>query len=313
MSKQNKPLTIAFLGLGLMGKPMATRLFSAGYKPRVWNRTKSKLQVFADMGMDVFDDSCSAVNSNGISADIVITMLDAGAAVAEVIRAILPVLKQGTIVIDMSSTQQSEAQEFSALLGEHGVGFIDAPVSGGVLGAESGTLAIMAGAHQHHYDQAEEILKVFGRPIRVGEPGSGQLAKLCNQLIVGGTINIVAEALLLAQAGGADPVAVRSAMRGGFAESRILDVHGQRMLDRNFMPGGQVKSQAKDMENILLAAQNAGLDLPLAEMVTNIYRSLMPQFAQADQAAGLLALEQRNVGIRLGIETDILPVGRILQ
>lgn len=307
MNEKNIPLTITFLGLGLMGKPMATRLFSAGYKPRVWNRTRSKVQSLVDMGMNVFDDPCLAVNSDGISADIVITMLEAGTAVAEVIQAILPVLKQGSIVIDMSSTQQSEAQAFSAILKQSEIGFIDAPVSGGVLGAENGNLAIMAGAEQEHFDKVAEILSEFGRATRVGLPGTGQLAKLCNQLIVGGTINIVAEALLLAQAGGADPSSVRNALRGGFAESRILEVHGQRMLDRNFIPGGQVKSQTKDMENILLAAHNAGLHLPISEMVANIYRSLMPEFARADHAAGLLALEQANPGTRLGIEADILP------
>jgi 2-hydroxy-3-oxopropionate reductase len=307
MSEQRKPFTIAFLGLGLMGKPMATRLFSAGYKPRVWNRTRSKVQVLADIGINVFDDPCLALNSGGISADIVITMLEAGTAVAEVIEVILPALKPGSIVIDMSSTQQSEAQAFAALLAQHNIGFVDAPVSGGVLGAENGNLAIMVGAGQEHFDRVEGILSVFGRATRVGLPGTGQLAKLCNQLIVGGTINIVAEALLLAQAGGADPNSVRNALRGGFAESRILEVHGQRMLDRNFIPGGQVKSQAKDMENILLAAQNAGLHLPITEMVANIYRSLMPEFSRADHAAGLLALELANQGIRLGIEVDILP------
>jgi 3-hydroxyisobutyrate dehydrogenase-like beta-hydroxyacid dehydrogenase len=108
----------------------------------------------------------------------------------------------------------------------------------------------------------------MGRPTLVGPAGCGQIAKLCNQLIVGGTLNIVAEALLLAQAGGADPTAVRAAIRGGFAESRILEVHGQRMLDRNFMPGGQVKSQFKDLENVLIAANNAGLRLPVTELVT---------------------------------------------
>ncbi|MDO8703187.1 MAG: NAD(P)-dependent oxidoreductase [Undibacterium sp.] len=303
---------ISFLGLGLMGKPMASRLFAAGYQLTVWNRTASKAQPFVNLGVAVAETPCLAVNSKGISADIIFTMLEAGSAVDDVIRNILPVLKEGAILVDMSSTQQSEAKKFSTLLDEHHVGFIDAPVSGGVLGAESGTLAIMAGAHQHHYDQIESVLKVFGRPTRVGLPGSGQLAKLCNQLIVGGTINIIAEALLLAQAGGADPVAVRDALRGGFAESRILEVHGQRMLERNFIPGGQVKSQTKDMENILLAAQDAGLDLPLAEMVANIYRSLMPQFACADHAAGLLALEQHNPGIRLGVDADILPPGMIL-
>ncbi len=307
MSEQNKPITIAFLGLGLMGKPMAARLFSAGYKPRVWNRTGSKAQALVDMGMEVFDDPCLAVNSNGICADIVITMLETGTAVAEVIQIILPVLKQSAIVLDMSSTQQSEAQAFASLLTQHNIGFIDAPVSGGVLGAENGNLAIMVGAEQENFDRVAEILSVFGRATRVGLPGTGQLAKLCNQLIVGGTINIVAEALLLAQAGGADPSSVRNALRGGFAESRILEVHGQRMLDRNFIPGGQVKSQAKDMENVLLAAQNAGLHLPISEIVANIYRSLMPEFASADHAAGLLALEHANQGIRLGFEVDILP------
>lgn len=288
---------------------MAIRLFSAGYNPRVWNRTRSKAQVLADMGMNVFDDPCIAVNSNEISADIVITMLEAGHAVAEVMRTILPALKQGAIaiVIDMSSTRQSEAQAFAALLTHHNIGFIDAPVSGGVLGAENGNLAIMVGAEQEHFDKVAEILSVFGRVTRVGLPGTGQLAKLCNQLIVGGTINIVAEALLLAHAGGADPSSVRNALRGGFAESRILEVHGQRMLDRNFIPGGQVKSQTKDMENILLAAQNAGLHLPISEMVANIYRSLIPEFSRADHAAGLLALEQANQGIRLGNGVDIFP------
>lgn len=311
MSEKNKTLTIAFLGLGLMGKPMATRLFSAGYNLRVWNRTRSKVQVLVEVGIDVYDDPCLAVNSNGVPADIVITMLEAGTAVDEVIKIILPVLAPGAILIDMSSTQQSEAQAFAAMLSENNIGFIDAPVSGGVRGAENGNLAVMVGASQEHFDKVEKILSVFGRPTRVGLPGSGQLAKLCNQLIVGGTINIVAEALMLAQAGGADPQAVRNALRGGFAESRVLEVHGQRMLDRNFTPGGQVKSQAKDMENILLAAQSAALYLPISEMVTNIFRSLMPEFAQADHAAGLLALEHVNPGIRLGTKANILP--EILQ
>ena len=112
---------------------------------------------------------------------------------------------------------------------------------------------------------------------------------------------------MLAQAGGADPQAVQNALRGGFAESRVLEVHGQRMLDRNFIPGGQVKSQVKDMENILLAAQNVGLHLPISEMVTEIFRSLMPEFAYADQAAGLLALEHANPSVRVGTNANRLP------
>jgi 2-hydroxy-3-oxopropionate reductase len=133
------------------------------------------------------------------------------------------------------------------------------------------------------------------------------LAKLCNQLIVGGTLNIVAEALLLAQAGGANPSAVRDALRGGFAESRILEVHGQRMLDRNFMPGGQVKSQYKDMENILAAAGESNVSLPLAKLITTNYKSLIESSPLADQSAILLAVEKMNQGARLGSSENKLP------
>ena len=184
---------------------------------------------------------------------------------------------------------------------------MDAPVSGGVVGAEAGTLAIMAGGSAPCFARARTVLCALGQPTLVGPPGSGQLAKLCNQLIVGGTLNLVAEALLLAQAGGADPAAVRNALRGGFAESRILEVHGQRMLDRNFMPGGQVKSQSKDMDNILAAAGALHLKLPQAELIAAVYRRLLGTSPQADQSAALLDLEHNNPGIRLGNGSDRLP------
>jgi 2-hydroxy-3-oxopropionate reductase len=209
----------------------------------------------------------------------------------------------------MSSTRQSEAQMLHAKLAQKGVAFLDAPVSGGVLGAEAGTLAIMAGGSAADFTRAEPILKAMGRPMLVGPAGCGQLAKLCNQLIVGGTLAIVAEALLLAEAGGADPAAVRTAIRGGFAESRILEVHGQRMLDRNFLPGGQVKSQTKDLDNVLAAAQAAALTLPVTELVTQTYRNMDASLAGADQSAVLLALEKLNAGKRVGGDgkADQLP------
>ena len=295
--------TVAFLGIGLMGKPMATRLLQAGYIVTVWNRTRAKADELQASGAKVAEHVADAVRQ----ADIVITMLEAGPIVAQVINAALPGLRQGALVIDMSSTRQSEAQELHALLATAGVRFIDAPVSGGVVGAQAGTLAIMAGGNADDFAEAEPVLSIMGRPTLVGPAGCGQIAKLCNQLIVGGTLNIVAEALLLAQAGGADPAAVRTAIRGGFAESRILEVHGQRMLDRNFMPGGQVMSQHKDLENVLIAAANAGLRLPVTELVTEHYQSLMPIAPRADQCAVLLALEQTNQGLRLGTAPDQLP------
>jgi 3-hydroxyisobutyrate dehydrogenase-like beta-hydroxyacid dehydrogenase len=291
-----------------MGKPMASRLLAAGHQVIAWNRTRSKVQELVALGAQLAEAPPNAVRYQGQPVDFIITMLEAGPIVEQVMLAALPAIAASSIFIDMSSTRQSEALGFQALLAEKGVAFVDAPVSGGVLGAEAGTLAIMAGAQIDIYAKVEQLLKIFGRPTRVGDPGCGQLAKLCNQLIVGGTLGIIAEALLLAQAGGADPVAVRAALRGGFAESRILEVHGQRMLDRNFLPGGQVKSQAKDMENVLIAAEHAGLTLPLAELVTQAYRRLLDSVPHADQSAALLGLEQLNPGIRLGTAQDKLPL-----
>ena len=283
-----------------MGLPMAARLLHAGYPVAAWNRTRAKADPLAALGAEVTETPAEAVRS----ANIIITMLEAGPIVMQVAEAALPGMLSGALVIDMSSTRQSEAEELHALLTGRGIGFIDAPVSGGVLGAQAGTLAIMAGGSAKDFKRAEPVLQVMGRPTLVGAPGCGQLAKLCNQLIVGGTIGIVAEALLLAQAGGADPAAVRAAIRSGFAESRILEVHGQRMLERNFVPGGQVKSQTKDMENILIAAGNAGLSLPMTSLVADLYRSILGAFPNADQAAALLALEQQNAGKRLGAAPD---------
>lgn len=299
--------TLAFLGIGLMGKPMAARLLQAGYPLTAWNRTRSKADALAAFGARVADTPVGAVQDGAAPADIIITMLEAGPMVAQVVEQALPGLRPGALVIDMSSTRQSEAQALHATLGAHGVAFIDAPVSGGVVGAESGALAIMAGGSADDFARAEPVLQILGRPTLVGPAGCGQIAKLCNQLIVGGTLNIVAEALLLAQAGGADPAAVRAAIRGGFAESRILDVHGQRMLERNFLPGGQVKSQTKDLDNVLIAAAAANLHLPLAELIAQNYRAILAAVPNADQSAILLALEQINPGRRVGNGTDKLP------
>ena len=294
---------IAFFGIGLMGKPMATRLLDAGYTLTVWNRSRAKAEALAGKGATVADTPAAAV----ATADIVISMLEAGPVVAEVAQMALPGLRPGTLFIDMSSTKQAEAQQLHALLAQYGVNFMDAPVSGGVVGAEQGALAIMAGGSEADFTRAQAVFAVLGRSTLVGPAGCGQLAKLCNQLIVGGTLNIVAEALLLAQAGGADPAAVRNAIRGGFAESRILELHGQRMLERNFMPGGQVKSQVKDMDNILNAAKLAGLQLPLTEVVAERYRSILESIPHADHSAALIALERLNPGKRLGDAPDVLP------
>jgi 3-hydroxyisobutyrate dehydrogenase-like beta-hydroxyacid dehydrogenase len=294
---------LSFLGIGLMGAPMAARLAQAGFAVTAWNRSAEKAESLRPAGVQPQADLKVAV----AGGDIVISMLSTGADVAQVMHAAVPAVQAGALWIDMSSTQQGEAVAFAARLAALGLRFIDAPVSGGVAGATAGTLAIMAGASVRDYAQAEAVLAAMGRPMLVGPAGSGQVAKLCNQLIVGGTLNIVAEALLLAQAAGADPAAVRAAIRGGFAESRILEMHGQRMLDRNFMPGGQVKSQLKDLKNVLVAAADAGLVLPVTALVAERYASIVDELPRADHAAALLALEKMNPGQRLGDAPDLLP------
>lgn len=283
-----------------MGLPMAGRLVKAGYPLVVWNRTREKALPLEPLGAEVASTLDEAVKS----ADMVITMLEAGPVVKSVVQSMSPVLREGTLLIDMSSTKQSEAREIRQMLEPRRVAFLDAPVSGGVVGAEAGTLAIMVGGTEKDFQRARPVFEVMGRPTLVGPTGSGQIAKLCNQLIVGGTVAIVAEAMLLAQAGGADPEAMRRAIRGGFAESRILELHGQRMLDRNFKPGGQIKSQAKDHANIMAAAQDAHLQLPLTALVSDLFSGLLTDHAEADQAAALLALEKLNEGIRLGTRPD---------
>jgi 2-hydroxy-3-oxopropionate reductase len=295
--------TLAFLGIGLMGKPMATRLAQAGYPLHAWNRTAAKAEALRAAGAIPHPDLHDAVRE----ADIVISILEAGPIVGEVIAAALPARKKNALWIDMSSTRQDEALAFHAQLTQAGCRFLDAPVSGGVVGAEAGKLAIMAGGDAADFDEAAAVLNTMGSPTLVGPAGSGQVAKLCNQLIVGATIHVVAEALLLAQAAGADPAAVRAAIRGGFAGSRVLEVHGQRMLERNFMPGAHVTIQLKDQRNILAAASKAGVTLPVTELVTRQYENIAADLPAADHSAGLIALERMNPGKRVGNRDDILP------
>lgn len=294
---------LVFLGTGLMGDPMARRLLTAGFAVTVWNRTPAKAAALVEAGARQEFLLSDAVRAG----DIVISMLESGVVVGQVLAAALDALPAGSLWIDMSSTRQDEAQAFHALLKGRGCRFLDAPVSGGVGGAQAGTLAIMAGGSEADFEHAAPVWAALGRATLVGPAGSGQVAKLCNQLIVGASLNIVAEALLLAQAAGADPAAVRTAIRGGFAESRVLDVHGERMLERNFIPGGQVKTQIKDMHNILAAAAAAGVTLPVTELVTERYDSLAEICPHADHAAALLALERLNPGQRVGTLPDRLP------
>jgi len=288
---------ITFLGIGLMGAPMTRNLLTAGYPMTLWNRTASKCEPFAGEAT-IAGSPAEAV----AGADIVITMLENGAVVEDVLvgQGALTALKSGALVIDMSSVQPSLARRLAGLAAEQGAGFVDAPVSGGTLGAADARLSIMAGGLEADVERARPVFEVLGKCTRIGPVGAGQLAKLANQAIVGITIGAVSEALLLAAKGGADPAAVREALMGGFAGSRILELHGQRMIDRDFAPGAPARIQLKDMRMILDEARAEGLTLPLAQQTHNEYLSLVANgHSDVDHSGLLLELEHLN-GTLLG-------------
>ncbi len=285
---------IAFLGTGLMGGPQARRLLSTGFTLTAWNRSRAKADALTAHGARVAATAADAVKD----ADIVITMLADGAAVGDVLfnQGVAAALQPGTLVIDMSSIKPREAREHAAKLEALGCRHLDAPVSGGTGGAEQGTLAIMAGGAEADFAAAEAVFKPMGRALRVGPHGAGQLAKLANQMIVGITIGAVSEALQLAAAGGADPALVREAIRGGFAGSKILEVHGERMLTRDFAARATATVQLKDMNNALDAA--AGFDdyqLPITTLLRDLYASLCEHGGAGVDHSGLfLEIERIN-------------------
>ena len=262
-------MKVAVLGIGLMGYRMTQRLLEAGHEVHVWNRTHERALPLADLGATVHASAPQAA----AAAECVITMLENGPVVGEVLFDLgtAQAMAAGTLVIDMSSIRPSEARDHAARLGERGVAHLDAPVSGGTVGAEQGTLAIMAGGRLQDYQRALPLFSALGRPTHVGPHGAGQMAKLANQMIVGITIGAVAEALLFAAKGGADMAKVREAIQGGFADSRILQLHGQRMVDRDFAPKARMGVQLKDMRNALATAQEIGFDAPITQLFEALY------------------------------------------
>jgi 2-hydroxy-3-oxopropionate reductase len=288
------PKKIAFIGIGLMGLPMAKHLLAAGHQVVVWNRTPAKAAALTDHGGVVAKTPEQAVQD----ADLIITMLSDGAVVDAILQApeLQAALQQGSLWVDMSSTQPVQARAQSARLEKLGIAHLDAPVSGGTKGAEAASLAIMVGGQEETFLAALPILSIMGRPVHVGPSGSGQLAKLANQAIVAVTIGAVAEAMLLRDKGGADPAAVRDALRGGFADSTILQQHGTRMTTGNFAPGGLSKLQLKDLNNVLSEAQNVNLSLPVTQHIRDRFDHFVHQMGGADlDHAGLyLELQSRN-------------------
>lgn len=280
---------LAFLGTGLMGGPMARNLARAGHDVHAWNRTPAKAEALAGDGVHPEPGAAEAV----AGADVVITMLSDGPAVDAMAAdpGVRGALKRGAVWIDMSSTRPSEARARAADLAALGVAHLDAPVSGGTRGAEAGTLAIMVGGPAETFAAMAPVFAPMGRATRVGPDGTGQLAKLANQAIVATTIGAVAEAMLLLERGGADPAAVRAALKGGFADSTILQQHGERMTTGNFAPGGPSRLQLKDLRNALDEAGGLGLSLPMTEEMGARFARLVDEMEGADLDHSALYLE----------------------
>ena len=288
-----EPIRISVLGIGRMGLPMARRLCQAGHEVDVWNRSPDKAQALAADGAQVHASAAKAA----AASTLVIGMLENGPAVASVLfeQGVAAALRPGSLFIDMASIKPREAREHAARLARLQVGQLDAPVSGGTVGAEVGTLAIMAGGTAQDFARALPIFERLGRATHVGPAGAGQLAKLANQMIVGITIGAVAEALLLCEKGGADPAKVREAIGGGFAESRILQLHGGRMVTRDFAPRARMTVQLKDMRNALETAADMGFSAPVTTALERLYAEAIDHGdADLDHSGLFVELARRN-------------------
>ena len=282
---------IGFIGLGLMGRPMSLNLQAAGAALTVYDVVAEAVAGQAARGMTAAASPAAAA----AGAEVVIVMVSDTPSVEAVLfgeGGIVAALTPGTLVIDMGTTAVPATRRFAAAVAEMGSAYVDAPVSGGALGAEAGTLTVMAGGPDEAVARAMPFLEVLGTRItHVGATGAGQVAKAANQVIVG--INIVgaAEALTLARRAGVDPERVRQALTGGFADSRILELHGLRMTSGDFTPGGKVTTQHKDMTQALDLAAELGFDLPATRLTREMCKKLMDEGdGDLDHAALIKAL-----------------------
>jgi len=263
--------SICVMGLGLMGRPMARRLIAAGFDVRGWNRSRLPEDLVA--GIPLCQDLPGAA-----AADVSLFMLEDSSATDAVLGRLEPHLLPSHLVLDMGSSDPAHSRAHAARLAARGIGWVDAPVSGGPEGAANGTLAVMAGGKEADVARARPVLEaVGGNTVHVGPPGAGHTVKAINQLIVALTIEAVAEALTLAEKCGLDPGAVQQALRGGFADSKVLQIHGTRMVNRAYTPGGKARTHLKDLRLALRLASSVGVRLPHLESVATLVQTLVDQ------------------------------------
>ena len=286
-------MQIGFIGVGLMGFPMAKNLLKSGYQLKAFNRSQDKAERLKEFGAEISVSIKDVVTNS----DIIITMLTDDNAVEKVMDSdeFIFNIKKGATVIDMSSVNPVLAIKYSKKLKEKKVNYLDAPVSGGTIGAEEATLAIMIGGDEETFRNCYELLKIMGNPTLVGPISSGQISKLANQIIVGVTIGAVAEAVTLCEKSGTNPSKMIEALSGGWADSKILQTHGKRMINKDFTPKGKTTTQLKDMTNIVNAGKAAKTHLPISSLIKEMYKDLVADGqGNTDHSSLYKAIEKIN-------------------
>ena len=283
---------VGFIGLGIMGKPMALNLIKSGYPLSILS-TSQAASVLIEAGATAYD----SIKSLAENVDIVITMLPDSPDVEKVVlgeNGVLSGIQQGALFIDMSSIAPSTARTIFVEMQKHGVEALDAPVSGGQVGAEAASLSIMVGGTEGAFNAALPLFQAMGKNIvLIGEAGAGQTTKICNQMIVGMTIQAVGEAFTLASRAGVDLEKMREVLLGGFAQSRILDLHGKRMIDRNFKPGFKIKLHNKDMKLALQAGKEYEIDLKgTAQVAETMKAAIAEGNGELDHSGIVLEIEK---------------------
>ncbi|MDH5395106.1 MAG: 2-hydroxy-3-oxopropionate reductase [Gammaproteobacteria bacterium] len=290
-------MNIGFIGLGIMGRPMAANLLNAGHTLWVHARRPAMMKELTDLGATACDTS-KEVASN---SDIIFICVSDSHDVDHVIlgnNGVIEGASKDNIVVDMSTISPSVTRSIATTLKNKNIHMLDAPVSGGEQGAISGTLSIMVGGNKNIFERVVPLFEVMGKNIvHIGDNGAGQVAKACNQVLIAQTISAIGEAFILASASGVDPVKVRQALMGGFAGSRALESHGQRMLDRNFKPGFKARLHQKDMRIAMEAAYELGIALPGAAMVSSYLNAVVGHGNGDNDSISILELQEQLSGI----------------
>jgi len=268
---------IGFIGLGLMGRPMTKNLLKAGYDLSVHDINREALEEVVVLGAK----EASSPKDVADSSEAIILSLPGDLEVEEVILGkdgILDGGRPGSVLVDMSTISPLTARRMAEVVQKQGIDMLDAPVSGGQEGAKEGSLTIMVGGKPEIFERMQPVLQRLGKNVtHIGGHGAGQVAKAANQIIVGLMIEAVAEGLVFAAKSGVDPEKVRKALLGGYAQSRVLELHGQRMTDRNFVPGGKVRSHKKDIEIVMAVAREIGVYLPGTALLSHLWNALASQ------------------------------------